>query len=170
LRQDPVSVEIRATAETGSTRWSVALGAAEGTEDTRELFARHYEPVVRSHLVARWRGTPFSGEIDDVVQEVFIDCFREDGALGRVEPERGGFRGFLYGVVRNVARRCEEQRARSARQADSRTDPGAIEAREEPLSKVFDRAWARSLLEQAGRLQAGRIRGWGGSVIRGRVT
>ena len=45
-----------------------------------------------------------AAELEDVVQEVFVTCFKEDGPLSRADPERpGGFRAYLYGVVRNVA-------------------------------------------------------------------
>ena len=49
-------------------------------------------------------------DLDDVTQEVFVECFRTGGVLeaagsGRVPR----FRAFLYGVIRNVARRVESR-------------------------------------------------------------
>ena len=88
-----------------STRWTVIRRAAEGVPQARSEFASRYGPVIRAYLGARWRGTTFFHDVDDAAQQVFLDCFKENGALGRVDPERGtGFRPFLYGVVRNVAR------------------------------------------------------------------
>jgi RNA polymerase sigma factor (sigma-70 family) len=138
------------------THWSLIRAAAEGRAPERDEFARRYDSVIRAYCGARWRHTPLVHEIDDAVQEVFLDCFRPDGALARVEPEGPPFRAYLYGVVRNVARRLEERRARAARQPGSHLDLAAIEGREEPLSVVFDRAWALALFRQAAELHAAR--------------
>src|SRR5438270_804413 len=122
-----------------STCWTVIQAAAAGQSGPREEFARHYEPVVRAYLTARW---PSRGEdVDDAVQDVFLECFREGGALARVDPDRpGGFRAFLYGVARNVARRTETARARRLQ----REQTGELEQEpmeDEPsLSALFDRA------------------------------
>jgi RNA polymerase sigma-70 factor (ECF subfamily) len=57
------------------------------------------------------------------------------------------FRAFLYGVVRNVARRLE-----------SRPGPTAsplleIEDDEPSLSRLFERAWAQAIMTEAAQLQ-----------------
>jgi len=133
-----------------STRWSIIRGAAKGESAAREEFAGRYESIVRAYLGARWRDSPLRIEIDDASQEVFLACFKDDGALTRVDPQRsGGFRAYLFGVVRNVARRFEKQWPRRHRQPDSRLDLAAIEGREEPLSRLFDAAWARALIRRA---------------------
>ena len=138
-----------------STRWTIIRGAAAGNESDRAEFARRYAPVIRSYLRARWQGRPLRGEIDDATQEVFVRCFQSDGALGRADPESGGFRGFLYGIVRNVARGVERGRqARRTREPASDFDFAAVAAREAPLSQVFDRAWAGALLRRAAARQA----------------
>jgi RNA polymerase sigma-70 factor (ECF subfamily) len=139
--------------------------AAEGDAAARAEFARRYEPVVRAYLAARWRTPAKAGNLDDAVQEVFVDCFREDGPLGRVDPDRPtGFRAFLYGVVRNVALRFEvDYRREREVQAG---DLDAIESDEETLSRVFDRAWASLLLKDAAELQAERAREKGGEAER----
>ncbi len=121
-------------------------GAAEGRSSDREEFARRYVPVVRAYLGARWRGTQLAQQVEDGVQEVFLDCFKEEGALRRVDPARP-FRAFLFGVVRNVALRVEERQARRREQpAESGAD---FPAADPGLSEVFDRAWALALLEEA---------------------
>jgi RNA polymerase sigma-70 factor (ECF subfamily) len=148
------------------TRWSLIRGAAEGRPPEREEFARRYDSVIRAYCGARWRHTPLVHEIDDAVQDVFLDCFRPSGALERVDPEGPPFRAYLYGVVRNVARRVEERRIRAARQPDSRLDLAAIEAREEPLSVVFDRAWALAIFRQAADLHASRAEEDGDGALR----
>jgi len=139
------------------TRWTIVLGAAAGTPEERETFARRYRPAVEAYFGARWRHSPLQQEAEDAVQEVFFDCFREDGALARVDPERpGGFRAFLYGVMRFVALRFEERRARRRETSPpSGFDPVADEER---VSVAFDRAWARLMLDQAAQLQEERAR------------
>src|SRR4051812_16682848 len=95
------------------TCWTVIRGAARGEPRDRDDFARRYEPVVRVYLAARWRSSERIRTLDDAVQEVFVECFRGGGALDRLDPDRpGGFRAFLYGVVRIVALRAESARAR----------------------------------------------------------
>jgi RNA polymerase sigma-70 factor (ECF subfamily) len=138
-----------------STRWTIIRGAAAGRAADREEFARRYETVIRAYLGARWRGTPLTAELDDVVQETFLDCFKEQGALTRAAPEaRGRFRSFLFAVVRNVARRVEERLARDrARRASDSVDLATLDAGEEAASRAFDRAWAMALLRRAGQLQ-----------------
>ena len=87
---------------------------------------------------------------------MFVQCFRPAGALEGIDPERpGGFRAYLFGVVRNVARGVErEWRARRARGEGAAPDPDAVEARDAPLEDVFDRAWASAILRLAADRQA----------------
>jgi len=140
------------------TRWTIIEGAAAGRPRDREAFVRRYEPVVRAYLGARWRGSPLLQEVDDAAQEVFLDFFREGGALTRADRGKPGhFRTFLYRVVRNVALRVEERRARRRARRES-VDLDGLAAREESAGQIFDRAWASALLRQAADLQAARAR------------
>jgi RNA polymerase sigma-70 factor (ECF subfamily) len=141
--------------ESGFTCWTMIRGAAAGDAAHRDAFARRYAPVIRSYLGARWGRTPLSGEVDDAMQEVFLDCFKANGALDRVDPQRGpGFRAFLYGVVRNVAVRREQLGTRR-REVQPTNDLRLerISSEEEPLSRVFDRAWCRSVVQAAAERQ-----------------
>lgn len=144
-----------------STRWTIIRGAAAGNAPDQAEFARRYASIIRAYLGARWRGGPLRAEVDDATQEVFVQCFGTDGPLERAESDRaGGFRAFLYGIVRNVARGVErEWRTRRSRQQGSATDVDAIEARDAPLSQAFDRAWAGALLRRAAARQAEEARG-----------
>jgi RNA polymerase sigma-70 factor (ECF subfamily) len=134
------------------TRWSLIRKAADGLEPDRDDFARLYEPAVRAYLNARWRGTPLRQDTDDAVQNVFLACFKERGALANVEEGRtGGFRGYLFGVIRNTALFME--RSWHRRKDKPRVPPAPPEemgAREDHLSVVFDREWARAILREAG--------------------
>jgi RNA polymerase sigma-70 factor (ECF subfamily) len=107
--------------------------------------------VVRAYLAVRWRGSNLLRQLDDAVQDVFIECLRDGGLLDVVRPDRpGGFRAFLYGAVRNVALRTEAQRARQlAREPMVAIDFQSVPGREEALSRVYDRAWAKAVMRQA---------------------
>ena len=86
--------------------------------------------------------------LDDATQEVFVECFRRGGALEAAGAGRvPGFRAFLYGVIRNVARRFESRPARAVANApDARAD-------EPSQSRLFDRTWARAIMAEAAQLQ-----------------
>ena len=133
--------------------------AAEGDADQREAFARRYRDVIRAYLAARWRQSPLHAQVDDAVQEVFVECYRENGALGRVASDRsGGFRAFLYGVVRNVARRIEASRTRR-REVQPDTIFQETAESDGRLSQVFDRSWARTIMKDAAIRMAERASG-----------
>jgi len=141
-----------------STCWLLIRGAAAGRVRDRDDFARCYEPVIRAFLAARWRDAAQRGELDDAVQEVFIECFRSGGALATADPERPhGFRPFLSGVTRNVALRFERERGRSReRTAGSVSGHGGDIDRDLSVSRALDRAWALALLREAGLVMGAR--------------
>lgn len=129
------------------TCWSMIRDAAGGDPAARERFARVYLPVVKAYLAARWRGTTHVA--DDAAQDVFVECFRVGGLLEKADPHRdGGFRAFLLGAARNVARR-HETRERPLNQL-----PADVQADDTGPAEAFDRAWARALLREAARAQA----------------
>jgi RNA polymerase sigma factor (sigma-70 family) len=139
--------------DAGDTIWNEIERARRGDGDAQSLFTRRYEPVVRAYLVARWRGSPLDGEVDDALQEVFVDFL--NGALARADPDRP-FRPFLYGVVRNVALRFEERRARNRAVPLESELTRALEADDAAASRIFERAWAEALVQEARDLQARR--------------
>jgi DNA-directed RNA polymerase specialized sigma24 family protein len=106
--------------------------------------------------------------VDDAVQEVFVDCFKEDGVLRRADPSRaGGFRSFLYGVIRMVALRLETRRARDRQQQPARDlDLNAVAVAEDSLAQAFDRAWAQALVREAAEVQAEHARRNGPAALR----
>jgi RNA polymerase sigma-70 factor (ECF subfamily) len=136
----------------------VLRDAAAGARAAGEAFAGRYETPVRAYLAARWNGTPLAQELEDAVQEVFVECLRQGGGLQTVRPDRpGGFRAFLYGLVRNVALRFEQRRAHAlARRAPGPFEADALPARDDTLSRTFDRAWARAVMREAAARQAER--------------
>jgi len=134
-----------------STCWTLVRGAAAGNLADRDEFARRYAPVIQAYVAARWRLPVQDERVTEAVQEVFLQCFKEGGALEKVDDSRaGGFRAYLYGVTRNVTRTFENRRARRrGRSPDGTPSPEELEAREATLSSVFDRAWARMVTREA---------------------
>lgn len=144
-----------------STCWTVIRGAAAGSARDREELARRYLSVVRAYLAARWRGAATLGDLGDAVQEVFVECFRRGGVLDAAAADRvPHFRAFLYGVVRNVARRFEH------RPNTPTPLPDEVDAAEESQSRLFDRAWAEAIMAEAARLQRERAADRGPDAIR----
>jgi RNA polymerase sigma-70 factor (ECF subfamily) len=131
-----------------STCWTVIRAAAAGSAGDREELARRYLGVVRAYLAARWRGSALRPDLDDAVQEVFVECFRQGGVLEAAGAGRvPGFRAFLYGVVRNVARRFESRPVRA-------TGPlPDVPANEASLSRLFERSWAQAIMTEAAQRQ-----------------
>jgi len=148
--------------EAESTCWTLIEGAVRGRPEDRENLARRYASLIQAALRARWAGRPVLAEVNDASQEVFLELFRQGGALARVSLDRSGnFRAYLYGVILNVARRFERrwgQRKESALQSDAAHD---LSTDEDTLARQFDRAWAESLLSQATELMSERARSLG---------
>jgi RNA polymerase sigma-70 factor (ECF subfamily) len=144
--------------------------AAAGNDADREEFVKRYSPVVRDYLAARWKSPSWRTLVDDGVQDVFVECFRSGGILSRADANRpGGFRPFLFAVVRNVALRIETKQARRHERERRATDPidlDEVPATEEGLSKEFDRAWAKALVGRAATLMMSRARSAGDGALR----
>lgn len=131
-----------------ATCWTLIHAAAEGDRSAREWFARLYEPIARTYLATRWRQSPCLAALDDAVQDVFVECFKSNGVLEKVvKSHPDGFREFFHGVVRNMARRHEARR-------DAEPVPDDHAADDTSLARAFDKAWARSLLQEAARVQS----------------
>lgn len=154
--------------QSDATCWTLIRGAASGKDEDRDRFGRRYADALRAFFAARWRHSTVSQEVDDALQEVFLECFRPGGALERVDEKRpGGFRAFLYGVARNVARRIESRRSKRDRGGDSvGIELDHVEDDETPVSLAFDRAWARSVMREAARIQEQRAFSEGEDAVR----
>ncbi len=143
------------------TCWTLIRAAAAGDARARDDFARRYLGVLRAYFRARWGSGPQSGEVDDAAQDVFLRCFKEGGILDRAEEERpGGFRAYLRGVARNVAREHESRVGHRAGDAtDSQLDE--LSDGEDSASRAFDRSWARDVMRQARELMHARAQAAG---------
>jgi RNA polymerase sigma-70 factor (ECF subfamily) len=93
--------------------------------------------------------------VDDAVQEVFLECFRENGVLVNAQesPPRS-FRALLLGVVHNIAQRVERRWRRTQRRlAGDGVDVETLPSLDPTISKMFDRAWAAALIQHAKEIQ-----------------
>lgn len=129
------------------TCWTLIRAVNRGDPAARDDFAQRYAPTVHVYLAARWRKTALAPEAEDAKQEVLVRCFSESGPLDRLHPDAGGFRGFLLGVCRNVAREFEKDRGRRAGQGGEFLEE--LPAQESRLSQVFDREFARQVMREA---------------------
>lgn len=138
------------------TCWTLIEAASDGEAAARAEFARRYLPVVRAALSALGSTRPNETDLEDAVDEVFVECLKPQGVLERARPGEGaGFRAFLFATCRNVALRQRTRRA-SRREADAGTATfEALSADEEhSLGAAFDRAWAVELLREASEHQS----------------
>jgi RNA polymerase sigma factor (sigma-70 family) len=154
--------------EPESTCWTLVEHAAIGDPAAREEFGRRYFPIVRAYLKARWRGRLTTEEIEDAMQDVFVAFLREEGVLEKLKPGRQeGFRALLYAVAHNTALRVEHARARKLDSPGSESFHAEENAAaEESLSRVFDRAWAESIVREAAELQKELARAEGDGAVR----
>lgn len=137
-----------------STCWTLIQAAASGDAQGRDHIARRYEPPVRAYFRSRWKTNAGSEHADDAVQEVFLECFKEGGALEKIASARtGGFRAFLQAVARNVALRIEERRAKAlGRRSDESRDLDRLATDQSGPEAAFDRSWATEMVKEAARL------------------
>ncbi len=143
-------------------------GAAGGDAAARREFAARYQPVVAAYLRARWKGSRALDDLDDALQDVFVECLKSGGVLDRALRDREqSFSAFLYAVVRNVARRFESGGSgRAARPTAEALQADALPLDEPSLTRVFDRAWAEALLREAAERQTELARRAGPASVR----
>jgi RNA polymerase sigma-70 factor (ECF subfamily) len=143
-----------------STCWTVIRAAAAGSPTDCEELARRYFGVVGVYLAARWHDSSLHNEIDDARQEVFVECFRAGGVLEAAATGRvPSFRAFLFGVIRNVARRFESRRPPAAGPLPE------IVGDDASLSHLFDRTWAHAIMAEAAQLQRTRATVCGAEAV-----
>jgi RNA polymerase sigma-70 factor (ECF subfamily) len=129
--------------------------AAVMDRDAREVFARRYIGLIRTYLSARWCNSSYIRHLEDAVQEVFLVCFGDRGPLETADRSRkNGFRPYMYGIIRNVARRIErEPYSRQLRTCGNESACEHLQVDESSLSLIYDRSWARCIMRQAAEWQ-----------------
>ena len=116
-------VRVRDTADAGAWERLVAV----------------YAPLLRDWL-GRYAVPPH--DRDDLLQDILHTVAREMPGF-RYDPARGGFRGWLYGVLANRVRHYRRQRRAAP------GDPGLLDQLEDPrsgMAEVWDREHDRHVL------------------------
>jgi RNA polymerase sigma-70 factor (ECF subfamily) len=154
--QDPPAPGRR---EFHSTRWSLVLAAgapdeSRAREALEELCRAYWYPL---YAFVRYRGHS-PEEAEDLTQSFFTRIIEKRG-LATADPEKGRFRSYLLGAMKNFLAN-EWHRARALKRGGGRTllewDALAPEARFslEPAQPSdpdagFDRQWARETIDRA---------------------
>lgn len=152
-------------AEPETTSWGLVSAAALGSAQARAEFARRYGPLIRAQLEQRWPRQPLRQEIDEAIQEVFVECLKPGGVLARADRSvPAGFRRWLGAVVRNVALRTETRRARHRYRAGQEplTDHAAADTN---IAHRLDREWARAVARDAAEEQERRAASVGAKAL-----
>ena len=141
--------------ETPITRPSLLIRLRDPRDERAwEEFVDIYEPLVRG--LARRRGLR-GADADDLTQEVFRAVA---SAIGRWDPDpaRGSFRGWLFGVARNLTAdllAAGRRQPRGTGETDARQLLEAIPDRPVADPELFEGEYRRRLFDWA----AGRVRG-----------
>jgi RNA polymerase sigma factor (sigma-70 family) len=85
-----------------ASTWFTTLTAIRAQDPDWEAIACYHEPV-RRFLLRAFPGLP-ADLADDVTQEVL--CAMRTSVVARFDPERGRFRDYLRGVIRNQVRKA----------------------------------------------------------------
>jgi len=141
-----------------TTRWSVVLGAqshATGRREALEQLCSTYWLPVYGYL--RRHGRP-QHEAEDLTQGFFASLLESD-FLDRADPERGRFRGFLVGALRNfLGTTAERAGARKRGGGVTFVDWSSVDAEGECAraipaqadpAEAYEISWARALMNRA---------------------
>lgn len=139
-----------------ATRWSLIARLPGQPQQAAALLAL-YADAVGGYLAAKLAGERRE-RVEDVVQEVLLDLLAKPELLARAAPGPGSrFRHYLmslaWGAARNALRRARRRDLPSLDAADDGEEPmverlsGDLAAADQQAA--MDRAWARSLVQQA---------------------
>jgi RNA polymerase sigma factor (sigma-70 family) len=140
-----------------ATHWSVVINAGNSQSSRaesalNELCFRYWEPL---YVFARHGGTAHANA-EDLVQSFFLDFLKENYLQG-LDSKNGRFRAFLLECFKNHSRNEWKRAGRQKRGGGADHLPldwatadekfQSLMAAETP-EKMYDRAWAVTLLEQ----------------------
>jgi RNA polymerase sigma-70 factor (ECF subfamily) len=144
-------------AEFPETTFGLLCGVRKtGPEERRAgmdtLCRRYWEPI-RSYARAAWARS--DEDANDLTQDFFMWILEGD-VLERFAPERGSFRHYLKGLLRNFSRNAA-QAARSAKRGGGRAGlsldaegaPEIADDRLQAAEEAFERAWVVDVTSRA---------------------
>jgi RNA polymerase sigma-70 factor (ECF subfamily) len=153
-----------------TTRWTLILGSRDDAEARRgaleQLFAAYWKPI---YFYARRKGLSVE-DAQDAVQGLLAKLLESD-FLGRLDPARGRFRGYLKAAMDHHLVNLHERDAAQKRGGHLRLVPLDVVLAERDIAgaaeapdQAFEREWAvgvmeRSLARLRAEYDAGRRRG-----------
>jgi len=140
-----------------TTRWSLILQARDPSSPTyqasiNDLCRMYWKPVYASLRALR----QFSNEeAKDLTQGFFIELL-EGGMLDRFQADRGSFRRYLRGALRqfmldrrDAAMAIKRGGGKNILSLDAKDFENVTPARGTTAEEVFDRQWAKEVLDRA---------------------
>jgi RNA polymerase sigma-70 factor (ECF subfamily) len=103
---------------------------------------------------ARQRGLQ-DADAADLTQEVFLAIARQAGRW-QYDPQRGSFRGWLFGVTRNLLAKFQERRRSQPVGSGDTEAQRRLDEQPSPATDLED-AWEREFQQQLFRMAAARV-------------
>jgi RNA polymerase sigma-70 factor (ECF subfamily) len=136
------------SSEFPATHWTLIAAASGPARDSAlsRLYQAYWLPMCAQ---ARRFGVP-EAEVEDVAQELFLSLFRS-GAVERADRERGRFRSYLLGALRNHLghRRARELTLKRGGGEAALPLDGHELVQPPADAREFDAEWAHALLGEA---------------------
>lgn len=123
-------------------------GPEERKAGLETLCRRYWEPI-RRFVAAAWSLDDHDAR--DLTQDFFV-WLMEGEVLARFAPERGSFRAYLKGLLRNYERNAARAARRKKRGGDARAvplDAALPDEKLEEAERAFDRAFALAVTARA---------------------
>ncbi len=145
------------------TTWGVLRRLDPGAPDYRvgvEALCQRYWAPIRHYARAAWATS--DEDADDLAQEFFLWLLQGE-VLRRYAVEKGSFRNFLKGLLRNFGRNHQRIATRKKRGGDSERLPleAAAPVAAPSSDDVFDREFVRALTARAMKTVQERLEGSG---------
>lgn len=152
-----------------TTRWTFVLAARGDSETAKaalsDLCEAYYEPVYAFIRATERTGSVRTDSARDLTHTFFASMLEKD-SLGSLSRDRGKFRSYLLGAVKNFLKDQHKKQSAEKRgsgkadvsfdaDSDENSGPGTVAAVRKakssgpPNDKFFDRKWALAVLGRA---------------------
>ena len=134
-----------------TTRWTLVIQAGDESPQSsialRELCEIYYEPVV--FFILRWRNQQDENQARDQAHSFFESLLNRQ-SIGKPDSNRGNFRNYLLGAVRNFL--LEQDRAAGVKKRGGDVTHEPLDEDQPAPSvaeSIFDREWALAIVGRA---------------------
>jgi RNA polymerase sigma factor (sigma-70 family) len=151
---------------------SLHHGDTQARDAERERLIQLYWKPVYALIRRAW--APTNEDAKDLTQDFFAEVVLRGGLADHYSPERGSFRAYLKGALRNFLSKRSRDEARLKRGGgvyvsslhvrDSDLEEVLPDDQAVPPEEVFDRAWRSVVLSRATHLLESRLAGQGKAV------